>query len=159
MDHLRNFCKLYVSTFPSAHLPSPISFLPGLGWSEECGWRDRRVQKSMIYVTCSIGNYWSKRLFSCFFPPFLVTKDRAGIQDYFILCCCSGIMPFGSWPSQPAWNQIVKRLICLWVFLFQLSFTSVSSIFPRAWGFHAPLYVQCSPAQEFTLSSFLGSAL
>ena len=118
--------RLHVYTFLSTHLSSPFSFHLVWGGVRNVGGgteRFRNLLCHMWYIPLAITH-----LRDCFpaFPRLSGTQDRAGIQDCFILCCDSGIMPFGSWTVQPAWNQIVKWLIC-----FELSFFSfLLPIFP-----------------------------
>lgn len=121
-------------TLFSLHTSLPPQFFIWLG-VELRMWVEGQEGLEISYVVCDIFHWQSLvwEIVFLLFPDFLVTKDRAGIQGCFILCCCSGIMPLGSWTFQPAWNQTVKWLISFWAPLFQFSSTNISfSIFPRA---------------------------
>lgn len=100
------------------------------------------------YTVFDICHWQSLALRVCFaaFPRLSGKLDiRAGIQDCFMSCSCSGIITFGSWPSQPAWNQIG-----IWTSLFQFSQTLVS--FPFLPGPRAFLLISVCPVflREFT---------
>lgn len=160
MDHLGNFCRLHKSTFLSAYLPSPPTFVFHLVWGgvKNVGGGTERFKNLLYciwYIPLAITG-----LRDCFSAVSRLSGNQR-LDLVFMIASCSaaalGLCPLGvdhsSQPETKLWSGLFGFEIPIFSFL-KLCFLFH---FPRTYVFYAPLSVLF--LREFTQKFPVDSAL